>query len=143
MSDFATTTRGPRRRSAAIAAPRSPEVAGPLASQPFELEGVRRRDRRQRQRAIAKELADARGDIGPASDVADHRIAGIRRFAIGGAQARKRAQSRLAGFRLAEIAGQEGGAAGEHAYCLQSCDALVDHAGVEGPPAPAGVARMT
>ena len=98
MSDFATTIRGPR--------PRSPEIAGPLASQPFELEGVRRCDRRQRQRAIAKEFPDARGDIGPASDVADHRIAGIDRFAIGGADIGERAQGRFSDLGFAEIAGE-------------------------------------
>ena len=95
--------------------PRRLQVVRAPAGQPFEFEGVRRRDGRQRQRAVAEEFADARGDIRAASDVADHRIAGVSRFAIGGAHARERAQGRFADLGFAEIAGQEPGAAGKRA----------------------------
>ena len=77
-----------------------------LAGQPFEFEGVWRRDRGRRQGAVAKEFGDARGHVTPTPDVADHRIARIGRVGIGRAQAFKRPQSRLSDLRLAEIAGQ-------------------------------------
>ena len=61
------------------------EVFHRRAGQPFQLEGVGRRDRRQRQGAVAEEFGDARGDISAAPDVADDRIAGVGRIGIGGA----------------------------------------------------------
>ena len=100
ISDFATTTRGPRAAERRDRPPRRLQVAAALAGQPFELEGVGRRDGRQRQGAVAEEFADPRGDVAPAPDVADDRIAGVNRFAVGGADRRERAQGRFADLGL-------------------------------------------
>ena len=90
-----------------------------------------------------KNSATPGGDIDAAPDVADDRIAGVGRvrdWRRGRSPARASAASPISG--LAEIAGQQPGAARERADRLESGHAIVDHAGVEGAAAPAGIAGM-
>ena len=76
----------PARLSAAIAGARPRRAsATERAGQPFELEGVRRDDRRRRQGAIAEEIRDLGRDIGAAADVADDGIAAPGGLGVGGA----------------------------------------------------------
>ena len=106
--EVAATTLGPSARRASIAARASASVVTgqPVSRSSSKALGVAI-DAAAGDGAIAEEFGDPRGDVGAAIDVADHRIAGVSRVRIGGADAREGAERRLADLLLAEIAGDQ------------------------------------
>jgi hypothetical protein len=112
------------------------------ARQKLQLELVRRRDIRGRQREVTHEFGNSRPHIDAAPDIADHRIAAVTCARVGGPHLRHRIEDRRAGAGRTHIAGQHAVALTEHAARRNAAHQLGDQLRLEhtaGPFAVTGV----
>ena len=115
---------------------------GRLPGEELEFELVGRDDIGRRHRPVAHELGNARPYEDPAPDIADHRIAGVKRGRVGPLHPPGGIENGLPCRLGAHVTGEHGIACREHPALGDPLDEFGDDRGLEHLPAPGAVAGV-